>query len=57
MKVFDAYAPEAKERTTDAHPHIPAGGTLGILAVGYRGIMIWRYERHRLRQAKLAKKV
>lgn len=25
---------------------IPVGGTLGLLAYGYRGIMIWRERRH-----------
>lgn len=25
---------------------IPLGGTLGILAYGYRGIMMWREVRH-----------
>ncbi len=30
--------------------YIPAGGTLGILAFGYRGIMLWREERLRLQK-------
>lgn len=35
---------------------IPEGGTLGILAYGYRGIMLWRLERKRLHQEKIKDK-
>jgi hypothetical protein len=33
-------------------PTIPEGGTLGILAYGWRGIMLWREERHRCQLAR-----
>lgn len=34
--------------------NIPEGGTLGILAYGYRGIMAWRAKRNELAQNRLA---
>lgn len=34
-------------------PAVPEGGTLGLLAHGWRGIMAWRSERHRLEAERL----
>lgn len=36
---------------------IPVGGTLGLLAYGYRGVMIWRQTRHELEQQSLRKSI
>jgi hypothetical protein len=32
---------------------IPEGGSLGLLALGYTGLMMWRHKRSELRQAPL----
>ncbi len=34
---------------------IPIGGTLGILAYGYRGVMMWRQERQKHYEEQIAK--
>ena len=34
---------------------IPLGGTLGILAHGYKGVMMWRQVRHDYAQNQVAK--
>jgi hypothetical protein len=41
----------------DDNKHIPIGGTLGILAYGYRGIMAWRQVRHEHAQKMQAQAV
>lgn len=43
------------DKTTEEPSRIiPEGGTLGLLAYGYRGIMIWRQTRQEAMQARLA---
>ncbi|MEM9836703.1 MAG: hypothetical protein AAF828_09385 [Bacteroidota bacterium] len=37
--------------------HIPEGGTLGILAAGYRGIMAWRHVRWTQQQNRITQRV
>ena len=40
--------------TEDEKPfEIPEGGSLGILALGYKGIALWRQKRRQLREGKL----
>jgi len=40
------------ETNNNSHNTIPVGGTLGILAYGYRGIMAWRQVRHEFSQSQ-----
>lgn len=40
-------------KTEDGKPfNIPEGGSLGLLALGYVGVMLWREKRHEIQIEK-----
>ena len=41
------------DKNKEKSNQIPEGGTLGILAYGYKSIMLWRQERNRIMEDRL----
>ena len=46
-------APDLRTELGEAYD-IPVGGSLGLLALGYSGLMLWRQKRAEVRQAQKA---